>query len=614
MVAVYEPLTGDAERPAETYTPAQQRVKVPAAVLSGAALLLGLVTLLHFHGSAPMHMRPGMRESFMFDEDDEEDVIDIPIGRIQGRRVQVAGVQDPLFGRQFLGIPYGQARRFDLAEPVPPWHPAILDATGYRPACMRPGAASKDMSEDCLHLNIYTPLPSTLQADKHLECPVIVWFHGGSYMYGAGSDTTAEDVQRLVTGDRIIVVTANYRLGVFGFLGSERLRRENPSQASTNRGLVAAQTGNMGTMDQHLALVWVKQHINHFGGDASRVTVVGWSAGAASASVHLSMPLSHGLFHSAIMLSGGFTDWAAQTMADAEVDYDLLLQKTGCHKEQDCLAQGAPCACLEALPAEELNTIQQQVPITWAPTIDGVVVPLHPMEALRQGKVASGVPIIIGSALADTTSTINDDATEDQFAEFVRKLLPTAAADTAVPLYTSLDPFHKAWLGRSAGYWAARRLGSDKSMTCVARAAARKWKAASGAPAYWFLWETSGPKFDFMPPADTPKSDKLKVGGCWPCPGPGHGSDLPFLFDTGDVHVEDARADLADVVQMFYRNFVMNGDPNTWNGFGLTKDGKQAWTPVEQGGMQFQARHTHNVKDLRGDWCDFWDEQAGRKP
>jgi len=523
-------------------------------------------------------------------------------------------VQDPRFGREFLGIPYGRAKRFDLAEPVPPWHPATLDATAYGPSCMRPGTSSGEMSEDCLFLNIHTPLPSTLRSEASLKCPVIVWLHGGSYMYGAGSDTTVEDVQRLVTEDRIIVVTVNYRLGVFGFLGSERLRREKPSRAAIQRGIIHAQTGNMGTMDQHLALVWVNQHIQHFGGDAGKITVLGWSAGAASASVHLSMPLSHGLFHRAIMLSGAFTDWAAQTMADAETDYDLLLQKTGCHKEQDCLAQGAPCACLEALPAEELNTLQQQVPITWAPTIDGVVVPLHPMDALQQGKVATGVPIIIGSALADTTTTINDDATDNQFVEFVSTLLPDAAAKTALQLYTKHDPSNEAWLGRSAGYWAARRLGADKSMTCVARRAARKWKAATGAQAYWYLWETSGPKFNFMPPANIPKNDKLKVVGCWPCPGPGHGTDLPFLFDTGNVHVEDARADLADIVQMFYRNFVMNGDPNYWNGFGLMKDGTQAWPPVQQGGMQFRALATRNVEDLRGEWCDFWDQHTVQKP
>jgi len=613
--AIYEPLTGRAEHASETHTSAQQRLKVPVGVFLGVALFLGVATLLPFRGSTPKHMPPALHDISMSSDQDLDVTVDIPIGRLKGKRVQVAGVKDPFFGRHFLGIPYGRAKRFDLAEPVPPWHPSTLDATKYGPSCMRPGAAPEDMSEDCLFLNVLTPLPSQLRAEASLECPVIIWFHGGSYMYGAGSDTTAEDVQRLVNEDRIVVVTINYRLGVFGFLGSERLRRETPSQAEIHRGVTAAQTGNMGTMDQHLAMQWVNQHIAHFGGDASRITVLGWSAGAASASVHLGMPLSHGLFHKAIMLSGGFTDWAAQTMADAEEDYDLLLQKTGCHKEQDCLARGAPCACLEALPAQELNTLQQQVPITWAPTVDGVVVPLHPMDALKQGKIAVGVPIIIGSTLGDTTSTINDDATEDQFAEYLRSFLPGDAAEAALQLYTQRDsPFHKAWLGRSAGYWAARRLGGDKDMTCVARRAARKWKEATGAQAYWYLWETSGPKFNFMPAADAPKNDALKVGDCWPCPGPGHGSDLPFLFDTGDVHVEDARADLADVVQMFYRNFVMNSDPNHWNTFEMTKDGKPAWPPVEQGGMQFRALDTHLVGDLRGDWCDFWDERAGQKP
>jgi para-nitrobenzyl esterase len=431
-------------------------------------------------------------------------------------------------------------------------------------------------------------------------------------MYGAGSDTTAENVQRLVNEKRMVVVTINYRLGVFGFLGSERLRL-NVSDVGSYEG---AQTGNMGTLDQHLALRWVNTHIEHFGGDASKISVIGWSAGAASASVHLSMPVSRGLFTKAVMLSGAFTDWAAQTMADAEADYDLLVEKANCHREPECQAKGPPCACLLALPAEELNRLQQQVPITWAPTVDGAALPLHPIDALEQGQVAPGVPIVIGSALEDTTTVINDQATDAQFAEFLGTILPADSVRAVERMYMGSDPFNKQKLGRSAAYWAVRRLKADKTMTCPARSAARRWRAATGAPAYWYMWATADPRSETWPSPQSLRHapEKLEVGGCWPCPGAGHGSDLPFVFDTGDVHVENAMSDLADVVQTFYRDFADTGDPSNWHGFTFAKDGQKAWEEASKGGLQFKAGDTRFLADLRGEQCDFWDKIGLPKP
>merc|ERR1719498_1525548 len=147
-------------------------------------------------------------------------------------------------------------------------------------------------------------------------------------------------------------------------------------------------------------------------------------------------------------------------------------------------------------------------------------------------------------------------------------------------------------------------------MTCPARSAARKCLAASGANAYWYLCTTADPKSEVLPTRKELRQssgNKLISGGCWPCPGAGHGSDLPFIFDTGDVHVEDARADLADTVQAFYKDFADTGNPNSWNGFSFTKDGQPAWADADQGGMQFKAKDTVFLADLRKEECDFWD-------
>merc|ERR1719161_2859410 len=129
-------------------------------------------------------------------------------------------------------------------------------------------------------------------------------------------------------------------------------------------------------------------------------------------------------------------------MKDAEDDYDLIIKKAGCHRDTKCFARGSPCDCLLAIPAEELNRLQQQVPITWAPTVDGTALPLHPIDALEQGQVAPGVPIVIGSALEDTTTVINDQATDAQFAEFLGTILPADSVRAVERMYMGSDPFN----------------------------------------------------------------------------------------------------------------------------------------------------------------------------
>jgi len=151
-------------------------------------------------------------------------------------------------------------------------------------------------------------------------------------------------------------------------------------------------------------------------------------------------------------------------------------------------------------------------------------------------------------------------------------------------------------------------------MTCHARRTARKWKAVTGAPAYWYLWATADPKSEFPPSKkslDATAGPDLVRGNCWPCPGAGHGADLPLVFDTGDVHVEDTTAELADTVRTFYKDFADVGDPNAWQGFRLSKGGRAAWEEgATRGGMQFEAGGTRFTPRLRGEQCDFWEARG----
>jgi para-nitrobenzyl esterase len=521
-------------------------------------------------------------------------VLQFPLGPI-------VGLEGPAFGQVFRGIPYAKAKRFQRPMKPDPWAPDLLDCTKFRASCLRQGNA--DMSEDCLHLSVYTPLQ--ISTDSH---PVVVWFHGGSFTMGAGSDTTQEDVHDLVLTNRLIVVTINYRLGVFGFLGSEKLR-----------GSVKHSTGNWGVLDQEMSLRWVQNHIKYFGGDPTRVTLLGWSAGAASISVHLVKESSRGLFSKAILMSGGFTDWAANDMANSEQLYNDTIHRVGCETDPLCLVAGPVCPCLQNMDGERLVNLQPGE--GWAPTIDGVEVLYHPMEALEKGYVHAKLPIIIGGAYEDAMVDIGASASEDNFHQWLKQ---EKAPDNVAPAYMNADvrrglyygALGEARRGWSPAYWAVRSASADKDMNCPALKAAQLWEKASGAPAYWYLWEASAPNLAIPPPKHDQESKELSTGFCWPCPGAGHGADLPFLFEHSKLNVDDNVAELSDMHQALFTDFIKTGNPNDWNGLFFATATKRkdmseegvAWTTVSggDGGMRFTPGGTEYVKGLKQDVCKLW--------
>ena len=170
-------------------------------------------------------------------------------------------------------------------------------------------------NEDCLYLNVWTPDPAPSEPR-----PVMVWFHGGSNTSGSTADMVPLGVGGLFYNGRtlaetrdVIVVTANYRLNVFGFLGHPALAAEDPNDPYS---------GNQGLLDQRAALEWVRDNIAAFGGDPHNVTIFGESAGSFDVCYHVASPLSRGLFHRAISESGGCTTRQA-TLAEAEEQHQL---------------------------------------------------------------------------------------------------------------------------------------------------------------------------------------------------------------------------------------------------------------------------------------------------
>ncbi|NXI30481.1 SASB hydrolase, partial [Sterrhoptilus dennistouni] len=218
-------------------------------------------------------------------------------GRVRGYQFQVDTAERTV--NVFLGLPFAKppvgSLRFSEPQPPEPWE-GVRDATSYPPMCLQDKVLGQyfsdiitnrkekvplQVSEDCLYLNVYTPVST----GKQEKLPVLVWIHGGGLVSGAAS---SYDGSALAAFDNVVVVAIQYRLGVAGYFstGDEHAR------------------GNWGYLDQVAALRWIQENIIHFGGDPGSVTIFGESAGGISVSALVLSPLAKGLFHRAISESG----------------------------------------------------------------------------------------------------------------------------------------------------------------------------------------------------------------------------------------------------------------------------------------------------------------------
>lgn len=281
--------------------------------------------------------------------------------------------------RAFRGIPYARSPEGDLRwrppQPAVPWA-GIRDGSRFGADCMQPAEypelQGNGMSEDCLSLNVWTPA-----GDSTRRLPVLVWIYGGGFTYGSGSHPSYDGEPLARRG--IIVVSFNYRMGLFGFMAHPQLSATSPTRAS----------GNYGLMDQIAALQWVQRNIAAFGGDPARVTVVGQSAGAMSISSLMTSAKARGLFHQAILQSVGAMR-PMSDLADAE--------KFG-------LTVGPDIAALRRLPAADLvKRLKDVTPPGREVTstrgigtiVDGDVVTQDDRKAYARGQHMH-IPLIVGT-------------------------------------------------------------------------------------------------------------------------------------------------------------------------------------------------------------------------
>lgn len=445
----------------------------------------------------------------------------------------------------FRGVPYARPPlgplRFAPPQPPAAWT-GLRDATEFGPPAMQvanvvtgrqsPGPAP---SEDCLTLNIWTP-----SVDDRRR-PVMVWLHGGAFTFGSGSSPTQQGAVLARRGD-VVVVTINYRLGLFGYLrGIDVCGEALPS------------TGNMGLLDQRAALGWVQDEIAAFGGDPGNVTVFGQSAGAVSIGAMLTMPRARGLFQKAILQSGGALPLspAAANRVMEEILADLGLAPYQAHTLRD-------------LPAAQLLEVQARVTprergISYHPVVDGAEVPRDPEAAVAAGS-ASGMPVLIGTTLEEWSffqrlepevDRLTDDGLLARLDDPRRDALgmerePFDSAE-AISLYRR-ERAARGECTTPRALWTA--IMSDRRFRVPEMRLAELWAAHTPETyAYLFTWQSPG------------WDGKL---------GAAHGVDVPFVFGTLDVPAAHANIPvgspvgrLSEQMQDAWVAFARTGSPRT---------------------------------------------------
>jgi para-nitrobenzyl esterase len=317
----------------------------------------------------------------------------------------------------FKGIPYAAppvgALRWKEPQPVLNWQ-GVRKATEFGARCMQ-GNVFADMvfrdaapSEDCLYLNVWTP-----KASPEAKLPVMVWIYGGGFQAGATSEPRQDGEHLAHKG--VVVVSMNYRLGIFGFFSHPELTKESPHHAS----------GNYGLEDQAAALQWVRKNIAAFGGDPENVTIFGESAGSFSVSALMASPISKTLLHRAIGESGAFfgRTLTAKPLAQSEQDGVKFAQSMGA----DTLEKLRGMTAQQTLDA----AFKDKTAFHFGPNIDGYFFPESPSQIYAQGSEAR-VALLAGwnhDEGSYHTFFGTDPPTKDNYAKKITQVFGEKASD-----------------------------------------------------------------------------------------------------------------------------------------------------------------------------------------
>lgn len=454
--------------------------------------------------------------------------------------------------RVFRGIPFAQPPvgqlRWKAPQPPANWS-GVRPAAKFGPRCMQHALfgdmnfRSDGMSEDCLYLNVWTPAKSARE-----KLPVLVYFFGGGFMAGDGSEPRYDGESMARKG--IVAITVSYRLGVYGFLAHPELTQESPNRAS----------GNYTVMDHTAALQWVQKNIAAFGGDPKRVTIAGESAGSIAVSAQMATPLAKGLFAGAIGESGSLLGALPPVpLAEAE--------KMGVRFAEAVKAPNL--AALRAMTAEQIQEATKAGGAgagvgRFSMTIDGYVLPEAPVAIFAAGKQAH-VPLLAGWNSEEMNARAvlgRDEPTPEGFAKALARLYPANAAEV-LKAYESADVLQSA-----------TDLASDRFISY----STWKWtdvaaRTGGGKPVYRYYY--SRPR-----PAMRPEMGNATAGLAGgvvrgnnasaprpPAPrGAVHSAEIEYAMgnlsgNTVYAWTDDDRT-VSATMQEYFANFIKHGNPN----------------------------------------------------
>jgi para-nitrobenzyl esterase len=424
----------------------------------------------------------------------------------------------------FKGIPFAAPPVGDLRwkapQPAKDWN-GVRECKTWPASAMqaKPGpfmmwteefiAPPEPLSEDCLYLNIWT---AALSGEKKL--PVMVWIHGGGFTGGAGSCAVYDGEEMAKQG--IVFVTINYRLGVFGFFSLPELAAESSMKVS----------GNYGLLDQIAALEWIRDNITAFGGDPSNVTIAGQSAGSMSVNALIASPPAKGLFHKAILQSGGlFSNRMMKTMAEGEKSGLAFMER----------AKAGNLAALRQMSAEDIQKAASGMSFGgFGPVQDGKVIPNDLVEYFKAGR-QNDVPIMTGWVTGDGALFGPANGNVESFLKLAKERYGDRASE-----FLKLFPANDSEQCKA----------SQKKLSLISFAVLSSHDVALFSKHKAYLYE-----FSHVPP-DKPG---------FPNYGAFHTSDVPYALHSLNLWNRPwtpADLELEHIMSAYWANFARSGDPN----------------------------------------------------
>ncbi|MEA3139325.1 MAG: para-nitrobenzyl esterase [Gammaproteobacteria bacterium] len=425
------------------------------------------------------------------------EIADVTGGRLKGEMAQGIAL--------FKGVPFAAppvgTLRWKAPQPVIPWS-GTRDASTFAPACVQPwNAEPKPISEDCLYLNVWTA--AAMSKERR---PVMVWIHGGGFKGGMSWEELSNGSKLAPEG--VVLVTIAYRLGAMGFLAHPDLTRESGKSS-----------GNYGLLDIVAALKWVRTNIAQFGGDPSRVTIFGGSAGGIAVSLLAGAPAAKGLYERAIA-QGGVAFYPLPSLKEAETEGEALFKSVGV----------ADLKSAREIPAATLNGAREKSsqPL---PIIDGDLIPRDNIYLFKHG-LFNDTPILVGF----TSAEWGDPSPPTAAAWLRARIAGLPCKDTHAAIEAAY-PFANDDEAKLATRHSFRDLGTGLPTWKWAQLQTTKGHH----PAYMYYFDVHGPEHPF---------------GAW------HAAEYPYVFGNFPKLPTTIDAATSALIRKYWINFAAHGDPN----------------------------------------------------